>query len=580
MTDYEPPEIDIQELMASIRDSLSKRNVNERTVPRLFPTRPSNSLTHVIDPPDLKLSPDFQLKADNRYHVNDLLKYHDREFVRNAYRAILKREPDESGYKGFLVPLRTGTHNKIDVLASLRFSSEGMQKNVRLDGLKFARQIRRLGRLPVLGYVVQLIVAVLRLPSSIQDRRRFESYALNQQREIAGHINLLAATIRTLNNFANELPGKIDDQYQRLSALMDQQQTALLAQQQEELKTVSDKLHETLGQHENKLSSHEAGLAIQAQTLVDVSQELSQRLFQEGSSREALAEALNAQLGDSRKSLQEQSREVEQLAQILKQVKTELVVQQARTSSLIDSVRATNGKPTQDVFREEDAHLLDALYVSLEDRFRGERSEVKENFKTYLPYLKEAGITSAILDIGCGRGEWLELLQEEGIEAKGIDNNRSMIDKCEASGLQVVCANAIDYLRSLADESIGAVTSFHLIEHLEFDILLKMIEEIIRTLKPGGLLILETPNPENALVGSCNFYLDPTHRKPLPSELMQFLLEARGFVDVEVITLHPLLAGRIAGDTELTQRFNDIFYGPMDYAILARKIHPPSPGIL
>jgi len=146
-----------------------------------------------------------------------------------------------------------------------------------------------------------------------------------------------------------------------------------------------------------------------------------------------------------------------------------------------------------------------------------------------------------------------------------------MAQHCQASGLKVTCGNAIDYLRSLPDNAVSAVTGFHIIEHLGFKALVELIDEIVRTLRPGGLLVVETPNPENIIVGSCNFYLDPTHRHPLPIQTTKFLLEARGFSDLKVLGLHTLESSRVPGDSELINRFNEFFYGPMDYAIVAHR---------
>jgi len=127
---------------------------------------------------------------------------------------------------------------------------------------------------------------------------------------------------------------------------------------------------------------------------------------------------------------------------------------------------------------------------------------------------------SPILDIGCGRGEWLELLKENNLNARGLDLNQVMVRMCRDKGLNVEEGEALSFLKSLPDSSLGAVTGFHLIEHYGFEFLVKLLGEILRVLKPGGIVIFETPNPGNILVGSCNFYIDPTHNKPLPSILI------------------------------------------------------------
>jgi len=220
---------------------------------------------------------------------------------------------------------------------------------------------------------------------------------------------------------------------------------------------------------------------------------------------------------------------------------------------------------------------LDSLYVFLEDNLRGSRSEIKNRLKIYLPVLEKANVGSEdlpILDIGCGRGEWLELLREKNLNATGIDINKIMIKTCRDLELNVVEEEVFSYLKAIKDGSIGAVTGFHLIEHYEFDFLVELFKELYRVLKPGGLVIFETPNPDNILVGSCTFYLDPTHNRPLPSLLVKLLLEAHGFGDVSVMNLHPnkILSKTEESGSENIRILNEHFFGPQDYAIIGYKI--------
>jgi O-antigen chain-terminating methyltransferase len=190
----------------------------------------------------------------------------------------------------------------------------------------------------------------------------------------------------------------------------------------------------------------------------------------------------------------------------------------------------------------------------------------------YLPILNRANVRDGVLDVGCGRGEWLEVLRDEGITASGLDLNRLVLEQCAELQLDVREAEAVSHLRTLPDSSLNCVTAFHVVEHLPLEALVRFLDESLRVLRTGGMLIVETPNPENVIVGSCNFYLDPTHRNPLPRLTMQCILESRGFGRLETIELRPMIAERIKGDDELTRRFNQHFYGPMDYAMVARKV--------
>jgi SAM-dependent methyltransferase len=263
----------------------------------------------------------------------------------------------------------------------------------------------------------------------------------------------------------------------------------------------------------------------------------------------------------------------------LVQQKTQLILQDRRITILLEEARKRLPEPFSQeqlqVMAAEEKRPLEALYVSFEDHFRGTREDIKERCKVYLPLIKEAGLGTdgmPILDLGCGRGEWLELLREEGLQARGLDINPILVEECRERGLAIVEGDIIAYLRTLPDASIGGVTGFHVIEHLPFEVLINLLDETVRALKPGGLAIFETPNPQNVLMGSCNFYFDPTHRNPLPSLTMQFLAEARGLCRVEILYLHPPEISPVRENTEVAQRFNEYFYGPMDYAIVGRRV--------
>jgi SAM-dependent methyltransferase len=224
----------------------------------------------------------------------------------------------------------------------------------------------------------------------------------------------------------------------------------------------------------------------------------------------------------------------------------------------------------------EEQRLLDGFFATHEERFRGSRAVIKQRLSVYLPILKEAkaGVDGGpILDLGCGRGEWLELLQEQGLRAEGVDRNPAMVADCRQYTLEVVESDLITYLCSLPDSSLSGVTGFHIIEHLPFEVLLKLLDETVRVLRAGGVAIFETPNPQNVLVSTHDFYLDPMHRHPIPSLLMKFIAESRGLCRVKIMPLHPPPESyRVEEDgLAVAKRFNELFYGPRDYAVIGWK---------
>lgn len=224
---------------------------------------------------------------------------------------------------------------------------------------------------------------------------------------------------------------------------------------------------------------------------------------------------------------------------------------------------------------EEQKHFLDLLYVAFEDRYRGSTEDIRQQVAVYLPYISAVyGPEKPVLDIGCGRGEWLQLLKEHEIKAQGLDVNAVMIAQAQQSQLDVQCTDALEYLKQLPNASLSAVTGMHILEHLEFNYMLRLLQEVLRVLKPNGIAIFETPNPENIFVGAQFFYTDPTHKNPLVPDTMNFLFEYIGYTKTEIKRLHSYaeVSAAMGKPRNLNDDFkNNHFYNAMDFAIIAYK---------
>lgn len=229
-------------------------------------------------------------------------------------------------------------------------------------------------------------------------------------------------------------------------------------------------------------------------------------------------------------------------------------------------------------------------YLAFERRFRGTEEEVRERLREHLPHLAGAGALGDVLDLGCGRGEALAVFAEAGLPARGVDSSAAMVARCRDRGLVAAEGDLFEALAGTAEGSLGAVVSFHVVEHLPPTSLDRLVRLARRALAPGGVLLLETPNPLSVVVAARSFWLDPTHRRPVHPEALELLARQAGFDPVERFELRPFgaaerlpeidLAPLPEGQRELADRVNrlrdvldDLLFGHQDYALVARK--PP-----
>lgn len=434
--------IDLDRLLFRIRAEAHKGQGPAPDNPDEFGGPGQAGASSALEP--LSASLPFETK-EHGYKLEDFRPFHDREFIRNAYLAMLGREPDPDGMDHYLSALRTGAFSKTDILGRIRYSREGRARGVEIKGLFFPFLLHLCySSVPVIGRVLRAITALWSVPSLIEENQRKDSDLYILKERLDGHFLALSSRLDDLAlsdlDIRDELILRLDE--------------------------VSSSLRRSVLQHEKQWQQFQDGL--------DAGQE---------------------------------------------EEETPL-----RTSALLSSGRSEPSFAETGKFH--------ALYAGFEDRFRGLSAHIGGHLKLYLPFVFELSSPRAeikALDLGCGRGEWLELMRANDIKALGVEINSVFVHELREKGLEAVEGDVFAFMAAQPDDSFNLVTAFHLIEHLSPPLQIALLDEICRVLRPDGLAILETPNPRNILVGAGDFYRDPDHLRPVFPDTLEFLGEARGF---------------------------------------------------
>ena len=530
--------------------------------------------------------------ADIRLPLPELLALDGMAFVEAAYRTVLARAPDETGAAHLMQQMAAG-RSKIMLLGQLQRSQEGALAGRTLPGLHRRYIIHRIYRVPVLGGVVRLASAVLRRTGVSRRMAGGDAFAQATRGMSRGAVLSMLGT-------AQEAAGKrASDQQASIDAMARHLEMLQLAHERV-VRTAADAHAETVAHRRQSGEAETARERLMEATIQRLDATM-QRLGAQERAAEATTQRLDAQAraaGSTAEALAAQGRSLDTL--------TAQVAGHGRRIGAAEDSTIEALLSLSDTLADQDARLLrveqrpggddaasqtgEAARIGLDDRLQRLESiaaqnrhdlahhqrrvglllesqpgtanaavlpedpptAIAEQREIYLPLLAETqagGPDRPILDLGSGQGGFLDMLRGEGLAA---------------SGLEGTAADAIEHLARQAAGSLGAVVALHLIEHLPFKAVMRLIDEAQRALAPGGVLILETPNPANLLVASRWFYLDPTHRNPLPSDMLSTLIDGRGFDRISIIDLHPL-------ERTADAPFNPLFHGPQDYALLARK---------
>ena len=452
--------------------------------------------------------------SDNHscFKINDLLCGNTNEFLQRAYKVVLNRQPDPTGYNNYIKKLNQTHGDRINVLGSLRYSEEGRRNKTKIKGLliryMWCKGKELINKIPIVRTLFFWVVSIFKIS------KRFE--------DVYGNLYRINSTLDSVECSFDKLNEQLYGNSQNL----------------ENLKKDYYEVNEITKTRLNEL-------------------------------RNNIEDSIDSKLREQKINLSEKS------------------------DLLLKEYNNINDKKIQDITLKLEEYikeqskvendLISKVYLEFENKFRGTREEIQERLKVYLSIIEKLDIENGhddttIVDIGCGRGEWLELLKNNRFRHIGVDLNSDMIKECNNLNLHAVKGDALEYLKSLPDESIHAITGFHIVEHVGIDTLIYILYESKRVLKSKGVIIFETPNPENLIVGACNFYIDPTHKTPIPPMQLQFLVEHIGMKNVEIMRLHPYNAVEIeesfAPEKVMSKEIHSIaefFNHAADYSIIAYK---------
>lgn len=554
------------------------------------------------DGSDTSSEPEFVIK--DRYHLDDFLRYHGANFINFCYIAILGRAPDPDGTRFYLDSLNQVSLEKPEIVGRLRYSREGRARKVPIAGLKHVLAFQSFCRIPVLGYLTRLLITVVRMPSVLVQLKRVDNLALSEWDRLSDQHKVARSRIRELESYLLALEQHTAKERKEAAAVVATQQNdqellrsslsdlaSGVSTQYNATQSVLEDLrsdHSTLKQATeaerrdaaDELDKYKADLEQQGRSLTDLASSVSAQR----EANQAIIEGLrltHLQLKQSvmeessalAKSLGEQANKLDGQASTHRELADTLARHRETDQGAVDDLRSDLAELEKTVAGRQATRQEIEAFASIESELRGPASAIRDRLAIYLPELEVCRQHSApAVDIGCGRGEWVGMIGDNGVRAIGVENDPVLAEAGRNRNLDIRLEDAFEFLEKSEADSLGLISIIHVIEHLPSSELLRFLLQANRCLIPGGTLIVETPNPENLRVGAFTFYCDPTHQKPIPPQLLELMANHCGFDNTRVERLHPLDTNLILSDAEEPLRtMSNMIYGPQDYAIIARK---------
>jgi len=436
--------------------------------------------------------------------LNDLLKYDNKAFITVVYKTILMRNPDLEGMNFYISAYKTFEESKVEIIKEILTSAEGKAKGIKVLGLKKAL----------------FIVKLKKFIKGIPFLGRFAQWLYT-----TWNIYDLVVTLQKQVTISRI---EIEDIQPRLTSIDDiNTQLSSLNDLSNQVQVITNKL-KMIDTFKDEISTYH-------QELMDLS-----HLYHE----------LNRNYINYRQ-------EVAYLSKKLRLINNEL-------KDIYAICKDEAGK------RIAKINVDSYKYSAFENLYRGSRNEIKERQRQYVNYIRKAYEKSQgdyLLDVGCGRGEFLELLKEINIPAAGIDINDAMIEECRKYGLNVKVSDIPEYLNNTPNNSLIGISAFQVVEHLPVDYLSEFINLSFQKIKEGGVIILETINP-STLMAMKYFWMDLSHVRPIPGETLKFLTENAGFRDISIKFSSPVPDQfKLTGDDDNIKKLNEMLFGYQDYTV-------------
>lgn len=604
--EWDHDEVSIYRIMADIETEFSQLQDTE----------------HVLSVPEEHEMQDGQVNSVNQdvlsedakqvaVNLKNLLRYEDEEFVMECYRQILGREPDPVGFADQLHRLRMQEISKADLIYNFCMSPEGQQRGAMVNGAGFWHKIsaalRKAEHIPVVGRIGRYIGKLFRVNKTVYQMKLWNINAQNADRvqymqaetrlsqmqgEFAQLRNQLDAQMQEINKISDIQKEKdiwMKCEYSALAREMMELHSQFEELKQEVPELILEGLHNQFEMLKNEIFSQiREGMQDRVlEQMQEWSQEFSTRISDQQSALPEIFDRLDVLEENIRNNnvlLKKHDHFCDEYGQgdgrILKNLTKDWCNLKAEVTLSERSTSVTEEKDEEKTYQIPATRnkYFSIDYFDFENRFRGSREHIKKVQEVYLPYFRDK---KNVADLGCGRGEFVELLTENHIGVTGIDTYQPYVEYCRMMGLPVYNEDAVHYLKQ--QNSVDGIFVGQVVEHLTSEEIIELCHVAYEKLEKGCYLIMETPNPTSLAIYTEAFYMDPSHNKPIHPKTLQYIAEKEGFTEVQIVfTQSSRLPYSIPElpehDEAAVQEFNqamkrvsELLYGSQDYAVIARK---------